>query len=227
MQLIPLDKGRFQQLWQKEYDLIEQVVINCITKVKVLSEGDHVMRQGDELSALFLVKKGRISIGYEAHNGRGFQLGTMDCDHQIFGEMEFFSQYPCQLNIIAEEGLEVSVINSDKLHQALVDNPQLALFFASAIAIDYQDTVEIFTRRMLHPISYNVAHDLYHTYLNDQPVEGFTKAYLEAERFATTDRVYRRAVKNLEDLGLIKREKDGIHICDLKALKAYLETKPS
>ncbi|MGP1782888.1 Crp/Fnr family transcriptional regulator, partial [Shewanella frigidimarina] len=169
----------------------------CITETKTVAAQHKLMQQGQQVNALILVPHGRISMGYTARNGRSFQLGTMTCDSQLFGEMEFFTDYLCQLDIIAEETLEISIINGDKLQQALLKTPQFALFFASAIAIDYQDTVDIFTRRMLYPIAYNIAYDLYHQYLKDQPVEGFTKCYLEAERFATTDRVYRRAVKKL------------------------------
>ncbi|GIU23921.1 Crp/Fnr family transcriptional regulator [Shewanella schlegeliana] len=223
MQLKPLAKGRFHSLWQQEHDAIEQTMRDCITETKTVPAQYKLMQQGQQVNALILVNYGRISMGYTARNGRSFQLGTMTCDSQIFGEMEFFTDYLCQLDIIAEEALEISIINGEKLQQALVKTPQFALFFASAIAIDYQDTVDIFTRRMLYPIAYNIAYDLYHQYLNDLPVEGFTKCYLEAERFATTDRVYRRAVKKLEDLNLIKREREGLVICDLAGLKAFIE----
>lgn len=223
MQLKPLEKGRFHALWQQKHDAIEQIMRECITETKTVPAQYKLMQQGQQVNDLYLVPHGRISMGYTARNGRSFQLGTMTCDSQLFGEMEFFTDYLCQLDIVAEEPLELTVINGEKLQQALLKTPQFALFFASAIAIDYQDTVDIFTRRMLYPIAYNIAYDLYHQYLKDQPVEGFTKCYLEAERFATTDRVYRRAVKKLEDLQLIKRDKEGLVICDLEGLKAFIE----
>ncbi|MCL1045322.1 Crp/Fnr family transcriptional regulator [Shewanella electrodiphila] len=224
MQLKPLAKGRFRDQWLQHHDSIEKIMRQCITETKIVEFHHKLMAQGQQVNELIYVSSGRISMGYTARNGRSFQLGTMTCDSQIFGEMEFFTQYLCQLDIIAEEPLSISIINGDKLQEALVKTPQFALFFASAIAIDYQDTVDILTRRMLYPIAYNIAYDLYHQYLNDQPVEGFNKCYLEAERFATTDRVYRRAVKKLEDLALIKREKEGIIIQDLTGLIRFIES---
>ncbi len=224
MQLKPLSKGRFQSLWEQEHDEIEQIMLECISETKIVPEHHKLMQQGQKVDELILVKQGRIAMGYTARNGRCFQLGTMMCDSQVFGEMEFFSDYQCQLDIIAEEAVEVEVICGNKLQQALTKKPMFALFFASAIAVDYQDTVDILTRRMLYPIAYNIAYDLYHQYLNDLPVDGFTKCYLEAERFATTDRVYRRAVKKLEELGLISKDKEeGIVISDLEGLKSYIE----
>jgi len=223
MQLKPLSKGRFHTLWEQEHGEVERIMLDCISETKVVPAHQKLMQQGQKVSSLILVKQGRVSLGYSARNGRCFQLGTMDCDSQLFGEMEFFSGYLCQLDIIAEENVEIEVICGDKLQQALTNKPMFALFFASAIAIDYQDTIDILTRRMLYPIAYNIAYDLYHQHLNDQPVDGFTKCYLEAERFATTDRVYRRSVKKLEELGLIKRDKEGIVICDFEGLKSYIE----
>ena len=223
MQLKPLAKGRFHSLWEQEHDAIELIMRECITETKTVDANYKLMQQGQQVNALILVPYGRISMGYTPTNGRSFQLGTMSCDSQLYGEMEFFTDYLCQLDIIAEEPIEISIINGDKLQLALARTPKFALFFASAIAIDYQDTVDIFTRRMLYPIAYNIAYDLYHQYLKDQPVEGFTKCYLEAERFATTDRVYRRAVKKLEEMGLIKRDKEGLIIEDLEGLKAFIE----
>ncbi|ACA87692.1 Crp/Fnr family transcriptional regulator [Shewanella woodyi] len=226
MQLKPLSKGRFHSLWQQEHHDIEEIMADCVSDTRLMPAHHKLMEQGQKVSTLILVKRGRISMGYTARNARSFQLGTMECDSQIFGEMEFFSDYLCQLDIIAEEELEVQIICGDKLQRALTQKPMFALFFASAIAIDYQDTVDILTRRMLYPIAYNIAYDLYHQYLNDQPVDGFTKCYLEAERFATTDRVYRRAVKRLEELGLILRDKEeGIVINDLDGLIAYIEER--
>ncbi|MEF1243639.1 Crp/Fnr family transcriptional regulator, partial [Vibrio campbellii] len=43
------------------------------------------------------------------------------------------------------------------------------------------------------------------------------------ERFATSDRVYRRAVKELENKGFIAKEKKGLRILDLDGLRNFVE----
>ena len=45
----------------------------------------------------------------------------------------------------------------------------------------------------------------------------------QAERFATSDRVYRRAVKELESKGFIAKEKKGLRILDLEGLRNFVE----
>ncbi|MGI2260287.1 Crp/Fnr family transcriptional regulator [Shewanella sp. GXUN23E] len=225
MQLQSLAKGRFEALWQQDGARLEQLILSCISSRRLYDKHERILTQGEPVEQLYLVAAGRIAMGMMARNGRNFSLGTLSCDQHLFGEMELFTGYPCQMNIEAVEPLDVAVISIAKLQQCLQQEPALSLGFAAAIALDYQDTVEILARRMLYPISYNLAYDIYHQYLNDQPVDGFQLNYLEAERFATTDRVYRRAVKELESLGLIEKDKDGLRIRDLAGLKAFLDDK--
>lgn len=223
MQLQTLGKGRFEEKWSQDKQLIEQTILNCISARRIFDENEKLLTQGEIVENLYLVDSGRVSMGVTARNGKTFLLGTLECEQQIFGEMEFFTGYRCQMNIIAVEPIEVAIIDTQKLQRYLLEQPRLSLYFASAIAIDYQDTIEILSRRLLYPITYNVAYDIYHQYLNNLPVDGFQKNYLEAERFATSDRVYRRAIKELESKGLIAKEKNGIRIMNLEELKMFIE----
>ncbi|KJG36139.1 Crp/Fnr family transcriptional regulator [Photobacterium angustum] len=223
MQLQTLGKGRFEEKWSQDKQLIEQTILNCISARRIFDENEKLLTQGEIVENLYLVDSGRVSMGVTARNGKTFLLGTLECEQQIFGEMEFFTGYRCQMNIIAVEPIEVAIIDTQKLQRCLLEQPRLSLYFASAIAIDYQDTIEILSRRLLYPITYNVAYDIYHQYLNDLPVDGFQKNYLEAERFATSDRVYRRAIKELESKGLIAKEKNSLRILNLEGLKVFIE----
>ncbi|MGR5206627.1 MULTISPECIES: Crp/Fnr family transcriptional regulator [Vibrio] len=223
MQLRTLGKGRFETEWSQDKQLIEQAIRDCICARRIYDENEKLLTQGEHVDNLYLVDSGRISMGVTARNGKTFLLGTLECEQQLFGEMEFFTGYRCQMDIIPVEPVEVAIIDAQKLQRCLLEQPRLSLYFASAIAIDYQDTVEILSRRLLYPIAYNVAYDIYHQYLNDLPVDGFHKNYLEAERFATSDRVYRRAIKELENKGFIAKEKKGARILDLEGLRAFVE----
>ncbi|MGR5058832.1 Crp/Fnr family transcriptional regulator [Vibrio rotiferianus] len=223
MQLQTLGKGRFEAQWSEDKHLIEQTIRDCICTRRIFDENEKLLTQGEHVENLYLVDSGRISMGVTARNGKTFLLGTLECEQQVFGEMEFFTGYRCQMDIIPVEPVEVAIIDAQKLQKCLLEQPRLSLYFASAIAIDYQDTVEILSRRLLYPITYNVAYDIYHQYLNDLPVDGFQKNYLEAERFATSDRVYRRAVKELENKGFIAKEKKGLRILDLDGLRNFVE----
>ena len=137
--------------------------------------------------------------------------------------MEFFTDYLCQFDIIAEDVLTIAVVSIDKLYLSLLEHPKLALFFASAIAFDYQETLDILLKRSLYSICFNIAFDIYQHHLNVHPVNNFQKSYLEAERFGTTDRVYRRAVNELINLDIVHKVAGKLVIKDIDKLKAFIE----
>ena len=222
MQLKPLAKGRFQHIWQQDDAFIEKIFNGLLSETQIINEDDYLYHQGQVVDRLIMVESGRVALSYSAENGRRFQLGAMECDEQLFGEMEFFTGYRCQLDIVAQEPLTVAVCSCEQLEAALNQYPKLTLFFASAMAVDYQDMLEIFLHRMLYPIAHNVAYDLYRQHQNKQPMDGFYKKYQEAERFGTTDRVYRRAVKVLVDAGLVRQTKQGLEIKDLAGLRRFI-----
>ncbi|MCX8582995.1 Crp/Fnr family transcriptional regulator [Gilliamella sp. B2865] len=223
MQLKSLNKGRFSRYWQENNKLLESIIEQCIVEKKIVDEKTTLFHQGCKVDNLVVVYNGTISIRYQANNGRRFHLGTVDCDEHIFGEMEFFTDYLCQFDIIAEEALTVAIVSIDKLYQSLLKYPKLALFFASAIAFDYQETLDIFLKRTLYSICYNIAYDIYQHHLNIHPVNNFQKNYLEAERFGTTDRVYRRAVNELIHLDIIHKVAGKLEIKDIDNLKDFIE----
>ena len=97
------------------------------------------------------------------------------------------------------------------------------MFFASALANDYQDSLDIYTYRLLHPITYNIAYDLWHRQRENVMLGSFDKAGQEAERFGTSSRVYRRAVKELIDKGLVIKDGAEIQVVDLDALKVFID----
>ena len=66
MQLKPLEKGRFHALWQQEHDAIEQIMRECITETKTVPAQYKLMQQGQQVTDLYLVPNGRISMGYTA-----------------------------------------------------------------------------------------------------------------------------------------------------------------
>ena len=200
MQLKSLNKGRFNQYWQDNNQLFKTIIEQCIVDKKIVDEKTILFRQGCKVDKLIVVYNGTISIRYQANNGRCFHLGTVDCDDHIFGEMQFFTDYLCQFDIIAEGVLTIAVVSIDKLYLSLLEHPKLALFFASAIAFD-----------------------IYQHHLNVHPVNNFKKNYLEAERFGTTDRVYRRAVNELINLDIVHKVAGKLEIKDINKLKAFIE----
>ncbi|WP_299017948.1 Crp/Fnr family transcriptional regulator [uncultured Photobacterium sp.] len=223
MQLKPYPTGRFTSHLTALYEEFRQSFYQCLLHSKYYQSGEEILRQGQVVEHLYLVSVGRVSMNISAVNGRRFQLGEVDCDHHIFGEMELFNDTLCQWSVVAEEQIEVDVICLKAVADVLLKRPEFSLFFASALAYDYQDSLDIYTYRLLHPITYNIAYDLWHRHQKNVMLGSFDKAGQEAERFGTSSRVYRRAVKELIDKELIEKHGNEIRVIDIDALKVFLD----
>lgn len=224
MQLKPYSTGRFTEHLNSLYPAFREAFYRCRITSQYFQSGDVLLRQGQEVESLYLVSGGKVSINMSAVNGRRFQLGEVDCDYHIFGEMELFNGTLCQWSVVAEEQIEVDVISLQAVADLLTERPEFSLFFASALAFDYQDSLAISTHRLLHPITYNIAYDLWHRQQESVLLGAFEKSGLEAERFGTSGRVYRRAVKELIDKNLIEKQGQELRVKDMAALKRFLDT---
>ncbi|GAK86050.1 predicted N-ribosylnicotinamide CRP-like regulator [Vibrio ponticus] len=224
MRIKPYANGRFNDLLQQKSAAFRQFIYQCQIGSRYFSAGEAILTQGEPLNYIYVVPVGRVSMSILAANGRRFQLGEANCDDHIFGEMEFFTQTPCQWNVVADEHMQVDIICLKKLSESLQQQPEMLFFFASALADDYQDSLDIYTSRLLHPITYNIAYDLLMQQKTSPALTGFDKVNQEAERFGTSGRVYRRAVKTLMDKELIRKGEQGLEIVDEQALRTFLDT---
>ncbi|EGU35940.1 hypothetical protein VII00023_08874 [Vibrio ichthyoenteri ATCC 700023] len=224
MRIKPATTGRFKALLNQKRADFRDCMYQCQVSSRYYNAGEAILTQGEPLDYLYIVPAGKVSMSILAANGRRFQLGEANCDDHIFGEMEFFTQTPCQWNVVADEHMQIDIICIKKLTEQLLLQPEMLFFFASALADDYQDSLDIYTNRLLHPISYNIAYDLLMQQQTSPSFNGFDKVNQEAERFGTSGRVYRRAVKTLMDKDLIRKGEEGLEIVDEQALRAFLDT---
>ncbi|MGC9423125.1 MULTISPECIES: Crp/Fnr family transcriptional regulator [Vibrio] len=222
MRISPYPTGRFATYLTKQAKAFRDLIYRCQINSYYVDAGTAILRQGEQLEQIFVVPVGRVSMNIIAVNGRRFQLGEVNCDHHIFGEMEFFTETPCQWTVTADEHLQVDLICIHRLMQALQQQPEMMVFFASALAEDYQDSMAIYTSRLLHPIAYNIAFDLLQQKQHSVTLGGFDKVNQEAERFGTSSRVYRRAVKELIERGLITKQGNRLAIVNEPQLRRFL-----
>ncbi|MGB5803348.1 MAG: cyclic nucleotide-binding domain-containing protein, partial [Vibrio anguillarum] len=151
MKISPYASGRFQSFLSDKNRAFNDLIYQCQVTSSYLDVGSEILRQGEELEYLYIVPIGRVSMSIIAANGRRFQLGETNCDYHIFGEMEYFTQTPCQWTVVADEHLQVDTISLTSLTQALHAHPEMMFFFAAGLAEDYQDSMDIYTNRLLHP----------------------------------------------------------------------------
>lgn len=193
----------------------------CFLGSKCIPKNITLMTQNQNLQYLYLIYDGSIAFEMTTLGGKTYQLGNVKCDHTIIGEMEFYSNTLIQSTVVASEKINVEVISIALLEQLLEEKPEYHLIFTTSLSYDYLDSLDVMYQRILHPISYNIAIDLLKT---EKKLTSFNSSIKEAERFGTSDRVYRRAVKGLIELNLITKEKNKLVIVDRKKLEEYIES---
>ncbi|WP_025822385.1 Crp/Fnr family transcriptional regulator [Shewanella marina] len=223
MKLTPYPSSRFSDWLSSNYTDFRQALYQCQISTLRLQANDFILRQGQVVDQLMVVPVGCISMNISAVNGRRFQLGEVNCDYSLFGEIEFFTKTPCQWSVIADERLDIDVLCVKKIEKMLSEQPQYAIYFASALAQDYYDSLDIYTHRLLHPITYNIAYDLLQHGDSLALLGRFSQVNKEAERFGTSSRVYRRAVKTLVEAGLVEKVDSQLRIIDRAGLQQFIE----
>ncbi|EKO3577878.1 Crp/Fnr family transcriptional regulator [Vibrio metschnikovii] len=226
MKITPYSSGRFHAYLEEQKQAFKTFIYQCQMSTAYIDAGSDILKQGEPLEHIYVVPGGRVSMSILAANGRRFQLGEANCDYHIFGEMEFFTATPCQWTVTADEHLQVDIICLASLAKALEQHPEMMVYFAAALAEDYRDSMEIYTNRLLHPLTYNIAYDLLLRQRSTMALGNFSKASQEAERFGTSSRVYRRAVNELIAQGLVEKTATGLTIVDEQELQRFLNSNP-
>ena len=111
MKISPYPTGRFKTYLEEKSATFRDLIYQCQINSRYFDAGEAILRQGEQLQYLYVVPVGRVSMNILAANGRRFQLGEANCDYHIYGEMEFFTQTPCQWNVIADEHMQVDAVS--------------------------------------------------------------------------------------------------------------------
>ncbi len=127
MQLTENTTGRFSGYLNAQLPAFRLALAQCQTATKRFDAGEALLQQGQPVESLYVVSCGRVSMHILAANGRRFQLGEVQCDDHLFGEMEFFTAMPCQWNVWLRP-IQAMVICAQKLQECLEQQPVLSLF---------------------------------------------------------------------------------------------------
>ncbi len=199
-----------------------QHYINSAMYKKVdFQKGDILLRQGEQIKHLFWVESGSFTISHTAANGRKLNLGLIRSDQKIFGEVEMFSKAACQFDLTAFSESSVYIVPVDDMIDILINNPFISIWISHSISLNYVCRTEFTANRILYPLSYNIAMDIFINYITGKS-KGFDLQYKEAERFGCSERVYIREVKKLEASGIIQRENGKIVEFDKDKIIEYL-----
>ncbi|WP_105199576.1 MULTISPECIES: Crp/Fnr family transcriptional regulator [unclassified Pseudoalteromonas] len=206
-------------------DLVEQL-LNYAGTYYQQEKKEVLLHQDQPLQKLVLVRSGTVSFSYDVGNGRRLLLGQLDCNNTLIGEIEALNNQPCIYTVTCFSDVSYNLIELKHWRQVLLANPQLSLYTAQTIAAKFQENQKVNLDKLLLPLSYNIAKDCLMRAQNTNPtlLRAYPTVSAEAERFATTERAYRRVVTELVDKGLIVRSKEGLQAIDIPALSAFVDS---
>lgn len=192
----------------------------------VHTKKDVLIHQDEPLSKLILVRSGTVSFSYDVGNGRRLLLGQLDCCNTLIGEIEALNNQPCTYTVTCLSDVQYNLIELKHWRQLLLDQPELSLYTAQTIAAKFTENQKVNLDKLLLPLSYNIAKDCLMRAENSNPtlLRAYSTVSAEAERFATTERAYRRVVTELVDKGLIVRSSDGLKAIDIDELEAFVDS---
>lgn len=191
-----------------------------------LKKGKMLAEQGKPLSKLILVRSGTISFSYDVINGRRLLLGQLDCNNTLVGEVEALNDRPCIYSMTCQSDVTYNLIELKYWQELLQSQPELALYTAKSISEKFIENQQINLNKLLLPLSFNIAKDCLARFQDETVtrLRPYPTVNAEAERFATTERAYRRVVSDLVEQGLVQRTDEGLKPLDEVKLEAFIDS---
>ncbi|WP_133405896.1 Crp/Fnr family transcriptional regulator [Parashewanella tropica] len=208
-----------------ESKLIEKLSEQSFKSV-CFQKGDYVLRRGQELKFFYWYQQqqqGECAIQYLAENGRSIKLPLGSNQNRFFGEIEALTSQPCQFDVITNSVLHLKIIPAKLLAELIKQDSQIAIWYANTMAHRYQNMVETCFFYMLHPLAINIAQDILKRHQNGKPVKHFENQSDEAARFGCSERVYRRVIKQLLELEILRKREGHLAVLDIAKLTQFLQ----
>ncbi|WP_114767049.1 Crp/Fnr family transcriptional regulator [Vibrio rhodolitus] len=215
----------FESIAERGQALLLDLINQSNPKEKAFAKGEYILRQDQVVDTIYLVDMNMCTIESSCNNGRVFSFGLFFCINQIFGEMEAFTGKPCQFSIKAYDDLVAKAIPISLFEKIVIEHSEVAVFLAKNLAINYQNATRNLIFQLLNPITARIAYDIEQRVQNLKPNRSFTVALNESDRFGCSDRVYRRAVKELLDNGVVRKIDGKLEISDYQKLHLLLRNE--
>ncbi|MBK0033203.1 Crp/Fnr family transcriptional regulator [Erwinia sp. S43] len=211
-----------QQFAQRGHQILRDAVNAAPLKSKLMGAGEVILRQGEEIKALYWIALGEYTMHYNAGNGKTFSLGQRFVSDTIIGEIEYLTHTPSQFSVVAHESMTVKVIPRVMMDELLTRHAEVGVWLSQLLSTSYQRGMAKTMERFLQPLMLNIVSDLYERHQQNKPLVDFSQVYREAERFGCSERTYRRALHQLVDEKYLEKVASDYVICDIDKFRQLL-----
>ena len=182
--------------------------------------GEIIFLEGEEATGLYFLQFGWVKIVKSSPAGREQVLRFME-PGDTFNEIVVFAKHPNPATAIALEPAGVWLLSSQTLNQALRENPDFTQHAIAKMAERVLHLVSLVADLSLRPVTGRLARLILDGAVDSilQRPRWYTQTELAA-RLGTVPDVVQRALRQLENDGLIEVERQQIRILDATALAA-------
>lgn len=204
---------------------IRSLIKNSNYREIQIDQDGYIVKQNEFLDCVYWADFAHYSIQHTSENGKVLSLGEYRSKNRFFGEFEFFSDRPCQFDVIASEDITLVVIPNEQLTKIITADSIIAFWMSCNMSSVYQTSMDIAIERALYPLKYNILKDMLRRHTARASSTNHMLMYKEAQRFGCTERAYNRVIHELIEEGLIKKEKDtkAITLTDINKIANCLE----
>jgi len=206
-----------------ELPVAETEELSLLSEKRSYSNGVTVFSQGDTLPGVFVVSKGAFKIFRSVGQGKVQVLDVLK-PGQCIGEAQVFGDGIAVSNVQAKGNTECWLIPADVLRRMVYKNPVVSEVMLRHLAAKVAHLVPLVETLSLHSVPERVAQLIIerHNLASGKDFVEFKEKQEElAQHIGASREAFNRALRLLNDIGLVKTAFPKIYVVDKQKLKRY------
>lgn len=215
----------------KHINELPEHVMNDIARearLRNYKSGEVIYLEGEQAETVYILETGWVKATRMSPEGREQALLFLK-PGEVFGDISVFTDTPYPGTVVALEAVKAWSIEKSSLQRLIQRHPELAMAVIRRLGERVMYFIGLIEDLSLRSVEARVANTLLKhakTKGTDLVVQRrpWTTFDMMATRLGTVRDVLRRALRNLEDEGLLRVEKGGIVILDPEGLERRSNT---
>lgn len=196
----------------------ERRVFAGLVREQRVARGALIVRQGDPGDALYVVRAGQVKVTVMGEDGREVILGTLGATAH-FGELALLDGRPRSAHVLAMEATTLYVLRREDFRRQVEQMPRVAWALLEELSRRLREADQKITGLVLLDVPGRVARLLLDRATGEPPVvERAPTHETMAQMIGASRETVSRAMKELQDLGLVRAERRTVHLLDREGL---------
>ncbi len=196
----------------------ERRVFAALVREQRVPRGALIVRQGDPGDALYVVRAGQVKVTVLGEDGREVILGTLGATAH-FGELALLDGRPRSAHVLAMEPTTLYVLRREDFRRQVEQMPRVAWALLEELSRRLREADQKITGLVLLDVPGRVARLLLDRASGEPPsVERAPTHETMAQMIGASRETVSRAIKELQDAGLIRTERRTVYLLDREGL---------